>query len=101
MYNYKAKVKRVVDGDTVDLEIHLGFKITVDIRCRLVGGDTPERGHKDFHTASSMLKDLLDNSADEKGFIYIDTHKTGKYGRWLVDIPCVNSTMANKWPYNT
>ena len=101
MYNYKAKVKRVVDGDTVDLEIHLGFKITVDIRCRLVGVHTPERGHKDFHTASSMLKDLLDNSADEKGFIYIDTHKTGKYGRWLVDIPCVNSTMANKWPYNT
>jgi len=101
MYNYKAKVKRVVDGDTVDLEIHLGFKITVDIRCRLVGVDTPERGHEDFHTASNMLKDLLDNIADEEDFIDIETYKTGKYGRWLVDIPRVNSTMANKWPYNT
>ena len=37
---------------------------------------------------------------DEEDFIYIDTHKTGKYGRWLGDIPCVNSTMANTWPYN-
>ena len=101
MYNYRAKVNRVVDGDTVDLEIHLGFKITVDIRCRLVGVDTPERGQEDFHTASRVLKGLLDNIKDEEDFIYIDTHKTGKYGRWLVDIACVNSTMANRWPYST
>ena len=46
------------------------------------------------------LQGLLDNIKDEEDFIYIDTHKSGKYGRWLVDIPCVNSTMANTWPYN-
>ena len=100
MYNYKAKVKRVVDGDTVDLEIYLGFKIKTDVRCRLVGVDTPERGHQSFHEASKLLEDLLDDTKDEEGFIEIETHKTGKYGRWLVDIPSVNHAMAARWPYN-
>ena len=83
-----------------DFDVDLGFHIRIRIRTRLLGVDTPERGHEDFHTASNVLKGLLDNIKDEEGFIYIDTHKTGKYGRWLVDIACVNSTMANKWPYN-
>ena len=42
MYNYKAKLLRVVDGDTVDAEIDLGFKIFIKDRIRLMGIDTPE-----------------------------------------------------------
>ncbi|SVD94525.1 uncharacterized protein METZ01_LOCUS447379, partial [marine metagenome] len=37
MYNYKAKLLRVVDGDTVDAEIDLGFKIFIKERIRLMG----------------------------------------------------------------
>ena len=36
---------------------------------------------------------------DEEGYINIKTHKTGKYGRWLVDMDNVNSAMAERWPY--
>jgi micrococcal nuclease len=99
MYNYKAKVTRVVDGDTVDLEVHLGFYVKVDVRGRLWGVDTPERGHEDFHKASQLLTDLLTSCKDEEGFINVTTHKTGKYGRWLIEIPSVNHAMAAQWPY--
>jgi len=37
--------------------------------------------------------------ADEDGWIQIRTEKTGKFGRWLVDIEGVNSTLAETWPY--
>ena len=42
MYKYKATVGRVVDGDTVDVVIDLGFKITTNQRIRLEGINTPE-----------------------------------------------------------
>ena len=41
-YEYWAKVKKVVDGDTLDLEISLGFDTSVAKRVRLIGIDTPE-----------------------------------------------------------
>ena len=40
-----------------------------------------------------------ENEADPDGYITIKTHKTGKYGRWLVDIDNVNKALAEKWPY--
>ncbi len=42
MYNYNAKITNVVDGDTFDFEIDLGFGITYKNRLRLYGVDTPE-----------------------------------------------------------
>ena len=42
MYEYKVKVTRVVDGDTVDADINLGFDIVYKERIRLMGIDTPE-----------------------------------------------------------
>ena len=48
MYEYKATVDRVVDGDTVDFIVDLGFSVKIKIRTRLAGVDTPERGQKDF-----------------------------------------------------
>ena len=47
MYQYHAVVNRVVDGDTVDLRIDLGFKVWVEKRCRLLGVDTPETRTRD------------------------------------------------------
>ena len=48
MYEYRAKLKRVVDGDTVDFVVDLGFHVHTTIRTRLLGVDTPERGHPDW-----------------------------------------------------
>jgi len=99
MYNYRAKVRRVVDGDTVDFEVDLGFNMYARIRTRLTEVDTPERGEEDFHEATAMLRDLLYQQADDEGWLTITTGKTGKYGRWLVTISGVNDVLAEIWPY--
>jgi|TARA_B100001094_G_scaffold263283_1_gene264798 endonuclease YncB( thermonuclease family) len=99
MYEYRAKLIRCVDGDTADFLVDLGFKVFKEIRTRFLGVDTPERGHVDFNIAKNKLQLLLENQKDEEGWIVIKTGKTGKYGRWLVDIQNVNITMAERWPY--
>ena len=48
MYTYKAKLDRVVDGDTVDAYIDLGFDISVHKRIRLAGIDSPESRTRDL-----------------------------------------------------
>ena len=110
MYTYKAEIKRIIDGDTVDLRVDLGFNVWITIRARLLGVNTPERGHEDFHKASRMLGNLLNKNMykyhpkddldhGDVGYILIKTEKTGKYGRWLVEIDNVNSALAKIWPY--
>ena len=99
MYQYKAKVKRVVDGDTVDLDVDLGFHVIIRLRGRLLDVDTPERGHQDWAKATEMLESLLKKQEDGEGYVTIHTVKTGKYGRWLIDIDDVNTVLAEIWPY--
>jgi|TARA_R110002020_G_scaffold13822_2_gene49420 micrococcal nuclease len=99
MYEYRAKLIRCVDGDTADFLVDLGFKVFKEIRTRFLGVDTPERGHADFNIAKNKLQLLLENQKNEEGWIVIKTGKTGKYGRWLVDIQNVNIAMAERWPY--
>ena len=48
MYEYKAKVHRIIDGDTVDVTIDLGFEMTTKQRIRLYGIDTPETRTRDL-----------------------------------------------------
>ena len=97
---FRAKVIRVVDGDTVDLQVDLGFHIFHMIRGLLAGVDTPERGQANFKEATWKLQELLAKAADPAGWIFIDTHKTGKFGRWLIEIEGVNTVLAERWPYD-
>ena len=46
-----------------------------------------------------MLENLVIANQDNEGYVIINTDKTGKYGRWLVNIEGVNSVLAEKWPY--
>ena len=48
-----------------------------------------------------MLTNLLTAYSDDDGLLNIKTEKTGKYGRWLVEIEGVNSVLAEKWPYQS
>ena len=103
MYNYKAKLIRCIDGDTVEFDVDLGLRLTARLRCRLLGVNTPERGHEDYKKATNELKKLIVENMDDQGCIDIRTYKTGKYGRWLVEIgenASVNKTMAERWPSN-
>ena len=99
MYEYRAKVDRVIDGDTVDFIIDLGFHIKTKIRGRLDGVDTPERGHSDWHLATAACEQLLAELEFEDEYITIHTKTTGKYGRWIVRIPGVTDKLAERWPY--
>ena len=55
MYTYKAKLDRVVDGDTIDAHINLGFDITIHKRIRLAGIDTPESRTRDLEEKARGL----------------------------------------------
>ena len=85
MYVYKAKLDRVVDGDTVDAIIDLGFDITVHKRIRLAGINTPESRTRDLEekkrglAAKQALIDLLTKDNDEDYFV-VESEKVGKYG---------------------
>ena len=98
-YLRRAKVLRVVDGDTVDLEVDLGYHVSLTIRGRLLGINTPERGQPDFALATKALASLLEENTDEDGYVSVKSTKTGKYGRWLVEIVGVNQVLEQKWPY--
>ena len=101
MYEYRAKLIKCVDGDTADFVVDLGFKLFAHIRVRLLGVDTPERGQDEFKMATVMLENLIMCKQDSDGYVIIKTHKTGKYGRWLVEMEGVNSVLAEKWPYKS
>lgn len=87
-HEYKAKLNRVVDGDTMDLEIDLGFRIKIDIRVRLLGVNTFELRDKDESIRNKALleKVYATNILAEHETLIVKTSKTGKYGRWLAEI---------------
>lgn len=93
MYEYRAKINRVVDGDTVDVDIELGFGIVLsDERVRIMGIDTPESRTRDlvekkFGLASKgRLKELLGKTSILKTEINKDGEDMkGKFGRVLGD----------------
>ncbi len=104
MYEYRCKVLRVVDGDTVDVDIDLGFGIVLkDERVRIMGIDTPESRTRDkveklFGLASkTRLKELvggrsgpiLKTQINKKG-----EDMKGKFGRILGDFETEDGSMV-------
>ena len=93
MYEYRVKVLRVVDGDTVDVDIELGFGVVLaNERVRIMGIDTPEsRTSNDVEkvfglAAKHRLEDLLGETAILKTQIAKDGEDMkGKFGRVLGD----------------
>ena len=87
IYRYKAEVLEVYDGDTCTLKVDLGFDINFVLKARLYGIDTPELRSKDLHEKEKayIARDFVREKILGKE-IRIETHKRGKYGRYLVDI---------------
>ena len=89
-YEYKAKLVRVVDGDTCDALIDLGFNTWVKKRIRFKGVDTWECRTRDLEekkkglAAKEFTKNLLENSDDGK--FALRSYGVGKYGRVLGDL---------------
>lgn len=97
MYEYRAKIDRVIDGDTIDFIVDLGFHVNIKVRGRLIGVDTPERGDREWQMAKEACREILTSKIDKDGYVLIKTKKTEKYGRWLVEIEGVNEYMGSLW----
>mgnify|MGYP003624522818 FL=1 len=112
MYTYKIKqITKVVDGDTVDVIIDLGFGLTKKERVRIAGIDAPESRTRDLYEkklgleAKSWLKEHIEYCDN----VVIRTEKEGKYGRilgWLYTdefSTSLNEVMVEKgyaWVYD-
>ena len=91
MYEYSCKVERVVDGDTIDVVLDLGFNILHKCRVRLYGIDTPESRTRNLDEkargklAGSFLKEAIDKGKK----VVIQTKlkdSKGKFGRVLGEV---------------
>tara|TARA_Y100000004_G_scaffold70823_1_gene79635 strand:- start:362 stop:730 length:369 start_codon:yes stop_codon:yes gene_type:complete len=88
MYNYRIKVLKVIDGDTIDAEIDLGFDVKIKKRIRFMGINTPESRTRDLEekarglAAKDRVKQLLDGCTN----ITLCSHGVGKFGRCLGEI---------------
>lgn len=111
MYTYKIKeIAKVVDGDTIDVIIDLGFGLTKKERVRVAGIDTPESRTRDLYEKKLGLeaKDWLAKQL-RRSDLTIKTEKEGKYGRilgWLFTeefSKSLNEVMVDKgyaWEYD-
>lgn len=119
-WNYKvSKVDRVVDGDTIDVTIELGFDLSIKQRVRVAGVDTPEKRTRNLvekklgKDATYWLEDKLDDAFND-GFgltirTELDKGATGKYGRllgWIYvgsEVRSLNEQMVEEgyaWEYD-
>jgi len=89
MFEYNAKVKRVVDGDTIDAYIDLGFNVWTTKRIRFMGIDTPESRTRDKvekrygKGATHRLVGILEANGN---VFKLRSHGTGKFGRVLGEL---------------
>ncbi len=91
MYEYACKVERVVDGDTIDVVLDLGFDILYKSRVRLYGIDTPESRtrNKDEKARGKMAAAFLEDAINNGKRVVIQTKlkdSRGKFGRVLGDV---------------
>ena len=101
MYEYRVKVNKVVDGDTVDVDIDLGFGIVIkDERVRIMGIDTPESRTRDLEEKKFGLlaKEYLTEKLNTEDIIVtteVDNEK-GKFGRILGWVWCNGVNINNQ-----
>ena len=113
MYTYFVKsVDRVVDGDTIDISIDLGFDLTKKERVRLAGIDTPETRTKNPKEKEMgyQATEFLEMHLMEATKLTVKTEKDGKFGRMLgwfykseKDVTSINEIMIDEgyaWAYD-
>ena len=108
MYEYRCNIVKIIDGDTVDVDIDLGFGVWMtNERVRLYGIDTPESRTRDLEEKAKGLaaKIRLEELLEEDKFV-LESHGVGKFGRCLgtlhVDDVNVNKTLVKEghaWEY--
>jgi micrococcal nuclease len=109
LYTYTAELTNIVDGDTYDFTVDLGFRVSKDIRVRMIGLDTAEtygvekesQEYKEGMKHKRFVQEWF-KQADEV-FIKTEKDEKGKYGRWLVEVfdgsgESLNQTLVEEFP---
>lgn len=87
MYNYRARIMKVIDGDTIDVDIDLGFGITRRERVRVFGIDAPELRVKEEAAEGMRSKAAVIDWASRYPEVTLHTVKDkDKYGRYLAEV---------------
>ncbi|END1833659.1 thermonuclease family protein [Shigella flexneri] len=81
LYTFKATCTNVVDGDTIDIDLDLGFETFAKRRVRLLNVDTPERGQENYKEATDFTKACVEGKK-----IYVQTYKSDVFGRYLANV---------------
>jgi micrococcal nuclease len=89
---YPAALKHLVDADTYDLDIDLGFEIRVRQRVRLLGLNTPEKNTAEGKAANTWATDWFAQHGPD---LVVETHRKEKYGRWLATITAADGACLN------
>ena len=96
-YVYRGKLERVVDGDTIDALIDVGFDIWVKKRIRYKGIDTWESRTRNLEekkkglAAKARNKELLEQVSSKPGYFRLKSYGVGKYGRVLAEVFIMDS----------
>jgi micrococcal nuclease len=108
LYEYSAELERVVDGDTYDLTVDLGFNVYKEIRVRMLGIDTAEtygvEKESEEYQKGIEQKRFVEEWFSDSADIVVKTEKNdkGKYGRWLArvynqDAVCLNDQLEQEF----
>lgn len=83
LYNYRARPVRVIDGDTIEVYIDLGFHLYRTEHVRVLGVNCPERGQAGYEAATAYTKGWLTQFALGEWPLSLSTKKGDSFGRWL------------------
>lgn len=94
MFEYQGRVERIVDGDTIDFSIDLGFHIYFREKMRLADYAAPEIDGVE-KPLGDLAKQKLEELLPVGTIVVLRSKKTDKYGRWLAEVVWENSTLGN------
>jgi micrococcal nuclease len=99
LFVYRGTFIKAVDGDTVDMQLDLGFRIYQEQRLRLQHIDTPERGQPGYTAAADAVRLWFATSPKDQIFVQTILDRSDKYGRLLAIISTTNewTTSINKF----
>jgi len=94
MYTYSAKLNRIIDGDTLDIKLDLGLRVSVDIRTRLYGINCPEvfgiakttPEYQEGLKARDYVTQWFATLGTDSFMVQTYKDKQEKYGRWLIKV---------------
>jgi micrococcal nuclease len=109
-WTYRARLVRVIDADTLEMELDLGFGVVKSETLRLADLDAPELNTAEGRAVRAIVLDWVDDAKDGDWPLLVTTRKTDKYRRYIATIrdattarPALNETLltlgyAKPWP---